>query len=112
MSLASLFNVPGSDEELSEWSFSHQAHHRDVNQQIYNLGGGNVIEYILDPLNPYDVGTWTYQHQDWHNRVNEILGLSGYDLTGVEFRDPAQSSGWIWLNSDEHRRWSDLLGVG
>lgn len=114
MAIASIFNVPSNESELASWAFAHQAHHRDINRAIYKLSTGSisVVEYIIDPVNPFDVGTWTYQHQDWHNRVNTILGTGGYDLTGVEFRDQAQSAGWIWLNGNEHTVWANLLGVG
>jgi len=110
--LANLYNVPSTDEERAQWSFAHMAHHRDINAQIYNLIKVALPEYILDPVNPNDVGQWEYQHQIMHDTQNQILGITGQDLTGIDWKDPRLLAGWIFLNSNEHYQAAAILGIG
>lgn len=110
--LASLYNVPGSDSERAEWAFAHMAHHRDINLAIYNLIKVALPEYELDPINVDDTGTWAYQHQLMHDNQNAILGITGQDLTDVNWKDPNLLSAFIFLNSSEHFQASNILEIG
>jgi hypothetical protein len=110
--LADLYNVPTTDEERAQWSFAHMAHHRDINQRIYDLIRVALPEYIIDPINVDDPGDWDYQHQLMHDNQNQILGILGQDLTGAEWKDERLLAGWIFLNSNEHYQASAILGIG
>jgi hypothetical protein len=110
--LANLFNVPSTDEERAQWSFAHMAHHRDINQQIYTLIKVALPEYILDPVDPSDTSQWEYQHQLMHDNQNQLLGISGQDLTGVDWNDQRLLAGWIWLNANEHYQAAAELEIG
>ena len=109
--IAALYNVPGTKEELNEWSFAHQAHHRDINRVLFQKVGANLPEYVLDPVD-LDSWTWLYQHQQLHNQMDTLLAISGYDLLDVEFTDQQQLAGWIFLNADEHNQAANILGIG
>lgn len=111
MGLALIENVPESPASQAEWSFSHQAHHFDVNRLIYQKYGIAVPIYILDPFDPLNPGQWFYQHQTIHQDIDAILGISGYDLLDVDWRDPGQREVWINLNFNEHFQWNQSLGV-
>lgn len=111
MGLALVENVPESPETLAEWSFSHMAHHRDVNRAIYQKYGYALPEYVLDPFDPRNPGTWLYQHQIMHQNNDAILGISGYNLLEVDWGDPGQREVWINLNFNEHFQWNQDLGV-
>ena len=110
--LADLYNVPSTDEERAQWSFAHMAHHRDINARIYLLLKIALPEYILDPINPSETGDWEYQHQLMHDTQNAILGISGQDLTGVDWNDQRLLAGWIFLNQSEHYQASAILEIG
>ena len=110
--LANLYNVPGNDEERAQWSFSHMAHHRDINAKIYLLLKVALPEYILDPINPNDVGQWEDQHQLMHDAQNQIMGIQGQDLTGIDWNDPNVTAAWIFLNGNEHFQASEILEIG
>ncbi len=112
MSIASLANIPSTDEERAQWAFSHMAHHRDISQQIYLLVKIALPEYILEPVNPNDVSTWEYQHQQMHDNQNQLLGITGQDLTGVDWKDQRLLAAWIQLNFVEHLQASNILGIG
>lgn len=111
MALAALYNVPGSPEELAQWSFAHAAHHHDLMAAVAQKFGLYSPEYVLDPFNPKDNGTWLYQHQAMHDTLDSQIGLAGFDLTDVEWQDRGQLSGWIFLNAVEHYNASLILGV-
>ena len=101
-SVADLFNVPTTDQEMWAWSFQHMAHHRDLNASILRLTGIALPEFILDPVNLADAQSFLNQHQQMHNNTDAILGIAGYDLTEVNWDDPANRAGWIFLNATLH----------
>lgn len=110
--LADLANVPSTDEERAQWSFAHMAHHRDIAQRIYSLVKIALPEYILDPVDPNDVGQWEYQHQLMHDDQNELLGIAGQDLTGIDWKNSNELAAWVQLNFNEHYQASAILEVG
>lgn len=110
--IANLVNVPATEAERSRWAFSHMAHHRDIILAIYNLILVALPEYILDPIDVNDVGQWEYQHQQMHDNQNQLLGISGQDLTGVDWKNERLLAAWIQLNYNEHLQASDILEIG
>jgi len=89
--VADLFNVPSTDQERSQWAFAHMAHHRDINRRLYELAAVALPEYSLDPINVADTGSWEYQHQLMHDNQNALLSISGFDLTGLDWRTSWQA---------------------
>jgi hypothetical protein len=110
--LANLANVPSTDEERAQWSFAHMAHHRDIAEKIYVLVKIALPEYIIDPIDPNDVGQWEYQHQLMHDNQNQLLGIEGQDLTGVDWKNQNVLTAWIQLNFNEHYQASNILEIG
>lgn len=110
--IANLYNVPGNDAERAQWAFAHMAHHRDINRTIYELISVSLPEFILDQINVADTGFWEYQHQQMHDNQNAILGIAGFDLTGLNWNKQNELAGWIYLNSTEHFQASNILGIG
>lgn len=111
MALASLYNVPSTDTERSQWAFAHMAHHRDINRKIYELLAIALPEFILDPINLAETGTWEYQHQEMHNNQNSILGIAGFDLSELDWGNQNQLAGWIFLQGQEHREAATILEI-
>jgi hypothetical protein len=112
MAVASLFNIPMTDQEMSTWAFAHMAHHRDVNAAIYRTKGVILPEYVLDPVNMADPQGFLNLHQDMHNNTDAVLGISGYNLSEVDWSDPGQRAGWIYLNATLHAAEGAAVGVG
>ena len=110
--VANLYNVPTTDEERAAWSFAHMAHHRDINRRIYELVKIALPEYILDPIDANNSGTWGDQHQVMHDNQNQLLGIVGQDLTEVNWKDQRLLSGWIFLHQVEHYQAAAILGIG
>lgn len=110
--IANLYNVPGTTAELAEWAFSHMAHHRDINARIYLLLKIALPEYILEPIDPADTGQWEDQHQIMHDNQNQLLGIAGQDLTGVDWKDDNLKAAWVFLNASEHYQAAAILEIG
>lgn len=102
MGLATIANIPGNDDTLLEWSFSHMAHHRDINEAIYFKYGIPLPIYPLDPMNTQDLGAFSYWHQTMHTNQNAILGIDGNNLLDVNWDDQGQLTIWINSNFVEH----------
>lgn len=111
MGLANIFNVPEGDHATNEWAFSHAAHHRDINRVIFEKFGAVIPDFILDPFDPNDTGTFGYQHQQMHNLQNAILGISGNDLLDVNWQNEEERSSWVDINAREHLQANAILGV-
>jgi hypothetical protein len=110
--LADLANVPVSDADRAQWTFAHAAHHRDIAARIYLLVKVALPEYILDPVNIVDSGDWEYQHQLMHDNQNQVLGITGQDLTGIDWKDQRLLAAWVQVNFNEHLQASNILGIG
>ena len=110
--VAGLYNVPSTQNELNTWAFIHAAHHRDINRRIYQLSNIVLSEYPLDPFDPNNAGVWTYQHQAMHQQFDPLLNINGYDLLDVNWTDPNELAGWIFLNASEHYQAAQILNLG
>ena len=110
--IAGIFNVPGTPEELLLWATTHATHHRDINRAIYNRTGIVLDEFVLDPIDPDNTTVWEDQHQVMHSQMDSVLGIGGYDLSEVNFKDPTLLNGWIQLNSNEHYIAANILEIG
>lgn len=110
--IAAIYNVPATGAEFSSWAFAHAAHHTDIIRTIYQITGGQLDQYVLDPFDPSNPGPWLYQHQVMHQQMDSVLGIAGYNLLEADFKNRENLSGWIWLNADEHKRAADALGIG
>lgn len=110
--IAGIFNIPSDSQQLTAWSFNHAVHHVDINAAILKATGITVPSYVLDPLNPQDMQLWLSQHQVMHQFMDAILGVKGYDLTSVDWTDPAELGGWIQGNANEHFQAANILEIG
>ena len=111
MALAQLTEVPQNADDLSHWSFAHMANHLDIIRRIQEVYQLTLNPWPLDPFDPENAGDWMYQHQVMHAQMDLVLGIAGYDLLGVDWRDPAQLRQFIDFNADEHVQAGKILGL-
>ena len=112
MSIAALFNVPEDQRTLNTWGFAHMANHRDIIRALNTDYGTNLSEFILDPVDFENSGDWERQHQVMHHEMNAVVGLSGFDLLGLDWKNENRRAAWVLLNATEHRTISDFLRLG
>lgn len=109
MALATLFNIPGAEDTLLQFSFANQDEHFKITSKINDVFDLNTTNYPLDPIPLHDFGAWLYTHQQAHNTMNAVLGIIGNDLTGLDLKDRAQVAAWIWLHANEHVQAANIL---
>ena len=114
MSIAPLWNPPKTPVQLAEWSFCNAAAHADILRVIFQTYGQQLSSYVLDPFDPRDAGfdTWLYQHSVMHQQMDAILGIQGYDLTDVDFRDDTSTAVWVAAHAIEHQQVGQKLNLG
>ncbi len=111
MGLAALQNYPETPSDFAEWAHSHAAHHADILRRIQELYGQNLSQFVLDPMDPDDVVSWSANHRIMHDEMDQVLGIQGSDLTGLNWRDRPATSTWLLRNFVEHEIAGRILGV-
>ena len=76
MAIADLYNIPGDDRSMSQWSFAHMAHHRDMIRVVQQKLNIHLDEFILDPVNLDDPIQFLDQHQQMHNQLDRLFNIS------------------------------------
>lgn len=109
--LANVANIPFDEDSFFEWSFSNQDEHLKIADSILRKTGTSIQRYILDPIPLNNPGVWLYNHQAAHNVQNGILGITGNDLTSVDFNSPEQVADFVWLHFTEHYQAAQKLGL-
>ena len=112
MAVASLFEIPKSAGDLQVWSFANAAHHRDINRVVYELQQVQLPDFFLDPFDPSDMDDWLYQHQQMHNAQNAVLGIAGFNLLELNWRDPEELLNWMEQHALEHVAAGQILNLG
>ena len=113
--VAVLYEVPTNTQEFLVWSGVHVAHHRDINRAIYQTLKIALPEYMLDPFDPLDeasLNNWLYLHQAMHANQDQILGIVGFDLTDVDWKDREVLEFWTLNHANEHLQAADILEIG
>lgn len=111
MALATLYNIPTDDNEMSVFSFSNQDEHNKIARILTTGYSVTVPSFVLDPMPLDDMGAWLEQHQILHNIMNSVAKGQSNDLTSVDFTDEGQLTEWIWLHAQEHYLAANKLGV-
>lgn len=112
MAIAQLYEVPPDPQSLASWAFSHMVHHRDIIARLNADHGLNLDTFILDPIDPSDMAQWLYQHQVMHNQMNAVLGISGFNLSELDWQEPDLVAAWISMNANEHYQAATILNIG
>jgi len=114
MGLAAIYNVPDDARSLAQFAFINKMSHQAIATAIREQTNGATIPLpVLDPMPLNDaLRTWLIQHQQTHNQQNAILGISGNDLSDVDFTKSEQVSAWIKLHADEHTQAHNILQLG
>jgi hypothetical protein len=113
MGIATLLENPiASPADFDRWSFANMASHRDIIRRIFETNGTELPEYVLSPFDPTNMDAWLELHQQMHTDFQGILGISGYDLTVLDWNDESQVSTWLAQHANTHWIASQVLGIG
>jgi hypothetical protein len=110
-----LYNTPDDDASLLEWGAIHQSDHFLITNEIFRKMNGR--QTILLPIDPVpvqlDMLTWAQNHQTMHNEMDTAVGVSGFDLSSVNFAQHDQLLIWMNLHALEHYQvWQALSAIG
>ena len=112
MTVPALYQNPRTSEEMAVWSFSHQAHHRDIARLVFEVYGTRLDEFVLDPFDPREEESWLVAHQIMHNQMDAVLGIPGFVLSNVDWNDPDQLRMWLSRHGNEHYIAGTILNIG
>ena len=109
MSLATLFKVPETPQEIEEFTHSNFAEHIEINAAILRKTGKTLTPFPIQSL--VDPNFWLIAHDTWHTEINAALGTANNDLMELDLDNRDQAANWFWLHSQEHREWRLKLGI-
>lgn len=113
--MANLISLVGFKEASvggkDDWAFDNADDHIFVRDMVQVKNTVNLVQYPLYPLNWDRWDTFAMTHQSAHDEINELLGLPGTDLTGVDFNDPKKAEEWHLSHYREHEAWHAALGI-
>ena len=109
--LAALLNVPKTEEQWLQFSYDHRDSHDRIRAAILKKYGINLIDHIIDPINPDNIKQFLQNNAAMHTDMNSVLRSQSSDLLDVNVDDPQQLSAWINLNYQEHDNAEQLLGI-
>jgi hypothetical protein len=112
MTVPALYQNPTTADEMAVWSFSHQAHHRDIARVVFDVYGVRLDEFVLDPFDPQEEEGWLVTHQIMHSQMDQILGIPGFVLSNVDWNDPDQLKMWLSRHGNEHYIAGTILNIG
>ncbi len=111
MSLATLFSPINDRRSLEEFAFANQTSHLLLNKRLYELFNLVIPNYSIFPI-PDDVDNWAAAHQQAHNDLARILGISNFDFSDVDFDDEEAMAFFVQSHGIVHREAEDLLRIG
>jgi hypothetical protein len=106
-----LFDIGGSGATAAQFFFWNAQDHIEIAQAIQAQKTVNLFERVLDPVDPAALDRWLELHQQTHNDVNSVLGLSGNDLSDLDFENPRKVREWINLHAQEHQAMRQALKI-
>lgn len=111
MPVAALKNVPSTPDQLGYFAFVHMDHHLRMNDKARSAFGVALPSFDLSTLDTDRMEGWIDEHQQMHQNLDQLLGLEGYNLLDVDWKDPNQLAGWVYLNFQSHFNEATVLNV-
>lgn len=90
------------DVGMLEWATSHRYDHRAILDAIQTQYGLILPEYQIDPMVFTNDSQFLLWNQQMHSDMNAVLGLSGSDISSIDFNDKSQIQNWLFTHYQEH----------
>lgn len=114
MGLAHILYPSPSHGGFQAWLLHHFQHHQAIIDGLRSQRGIVVpmrMIYRCDPQKPEQLAVFLEQHQQLHVDMDGALGISGNDLSDVDFQDKKQTDAFFWLQFQEHLAAATNLGI-
>lgn len=110
--LAGILNFePKDPRQAEEWALQHFADHQEIQQAIQKASGTNLTIWEIYPLDMTHWDVWALKHQSAHNEMNTASGLSGDDLTQLNFKNRSDLEDWNYKHFREHEAQRVKYGI-
>jgi hypothetical protein len=111
MSIAGLYQIPRTPQEVSQWVFDNATDHLLIINAIQAQKKQLLTNYVLDPLPQVDIPNWLWRHQTMHADFDGVLGVGGNDFSSLDFNDPVAVQYLVQLHFNEHLAAHTALGI-
>lgn len=111
MSLATILYPSPTASGADEWFHANFQHHQSIVGALKDVRGVILPVYQIFPANPQNMQIWLREHQHQHNEMCNALGISGTDLSSVDFRDKKQLDAWYFAHFLEHQAAAAASGL-
>lgn len=109
MGLPNILAIP--EDGFQEFWFNHYQDHVDIVEAIQKDTGIKLTMYNIYPWLDSDQNGILEQHQQYHNDMNQLLGIAGSDLSDLDFQKKNEVKAWVYLNFQEHLNAHMALGI-
>lgn len=110
--LASLLNIPHTDQDWQFFSWNHRLSHDRIRQKIKTTYGYSLTDYQIDPMDPNAIKDFLQNNAQLHGDMNAALRLPGIDLLDADLTKQNQKVSWFNFHYLEHYYAEQKLGVG
>lgn len=111
MPVQDLQSVPDTEHSLWRWSYAHRIEHLRIRDRIQALGGPNLIDYQIEPINTNDLTGWLERHQALHADMTLATNVQSVDLQTVDFKKKDELKAWIEIHYREHFDVNSVLKI-
>lgn len=111
MTLASVLYPSPTESGWEEWSFANYEHHLAIEEGLLQVLGIVATPFRIWPVNGAQFRDWQEQHQQSHTLFNRALGITGRDLTDLDFTDRSKADAWYFEHFIQHQAAAKTLGL-
>lgn len=111
MSLASVLYPSPTNQGWDEWSWHNYQHHLAINTALTQVLGIIPVTYRLWPVRQEEFRDWLEQHQQAHTLFCNAIGISGVDISDLDFKDKTKRDAWMYLHFQQHQAAAQILGL-
>lgn len=103
--------VPGDREGMAVWLAGHYHEHRQFIELARTMTNPvELREYDILTMPPR-VEPWLLLHYDMHRDLRRLSGVSGIDLSLLDWQNPQSVSIWLEEHAKEHESLQQFFGV-
>ena len=110
-SLAAVLYPPPTKQGWNDWAHANFQHHLAIRSGIVAVKGVIPTPYRIWPVSDFDFSDWEEQHQQEHSLMNQILGISGQDLSDIDRQDRRKLDAWMFAHFIQHQAAAQILKI-
>ena len=103
MSLANLFVLPVTLEDMSVWTFSNRTDHDDIAAAIKRKFNVDIEKFVLDPVTEAGMAAFLLGHQAMHTQEATLLKIDNQDFLSPDISE--------WLDEHANQHWRTRVAL-